>query len=223
MIEIAFLVDHPDAITTLTQWFRDQWPEYYAARSLQDIAQDFYAEANRDGLPVRLLAFMDGRLAGTVTLRDQALRGFPEYQPGIGGLLVAERHRGQGIGTALVSAGMQLAREQDYATVYIATVTARGIVEHLGWELVGAVSHGDEQTVLYRYDLEKHSAPRTAPKAAHPVCDMLTSHRPAQRHAYRTCVLYSGYTAISRRTNDEASHWNRRGLLQGKGSSRTRR
>jgi GNAT superfamily N-acetyltransferase len=160
MIEIAFLVDHSDAIPTLTQWFRDQWPEYYAARSREDIAQDFYAEANRGGLPVRLLAFMDGTLAGTVTLRDQALRGFPEYQPGIGGLLVAERHRGQGIGTALVRAGMQLAREQDYGTVYIATVTARGIVEHLGWELVQAVSHGDEQTVLYRYDLEKHSSPR---------------------------------------------------------------
>jgi len=50
---------------------------------------------------------------------------------------------------------MQLAREQDYDTVYIATVTARGIVEHLGWEFVQAISHGDEQTVLYRYDLEK--------------------------------------------------------------------
>jgi len=159
MIVIAFLVDHPDAIPTLTQWFRDQWPEYYAARSRDDIAQDFYAEANRDGLPVRLLAFMDGTLAGTVTLRDQALRGFPEYHPGIGGLLVTERHRGQGIATALVRAGMELAREQDYGTVYIATVTARGIVEHLGWELVGAISHGDEQTVLYRYDLEKHSSP----------------------------------------------------------------
>ena len=162
MIEIAFLVDHPDAIPTLTQWFRDQWPEYYAARSLEDIAQDFYAEANRDRLPVRLLAFMDGTLAGTVTLRDQALRGFPEYHPGIGGLLVAERHRGQGIGTALVSAGMQLAREQDYGTVYIATVTARGIVEHLGWKLVRAITHDDEQTVIYQCDLEKRDIPQAS-------------------------------------------------------------
>ena len=77
MIKIDFLADQPEAIPTLTQWFRDQWPEYYA-------------EANRDGLPVRLLAFADDVLAGTVTLRNQALRGFPEYQPGIGGLFVAE-------------------------------------------------------------------------------------------------------------------------------------
>jgi len=109
---------------------------------------------------VRLLACMDGTLAGTVTLRDQALRGFPDYHPGLGGLLVAERHRGQGIATAFVRAGMPLAREQDYGTVYIATVTARGIVEQLGWELVQAVSQGDAQTVLYRYDLEKHRTPR---------------------------------------------------------------
>jgi GNAT superfamily N-acetyltransferase len=155
MIEIAFLVDHPKAISTLTQWFRGQWPEYYAAHTPADIAQDFHAEANRDGLPVRLLAFADGVLAGTVTLREQAFRAMPEYQPGIGGLFVAEQHRGRGIGTELVRAGMKLAQEQGYETVYIATVTACGIVEHLGWGLVQAVTHGDEQTVIYRYDLEK--------------------------------------------------------------------
>src|SRR5690242_3632925 len=112
MITIAFLADHPEAIPTLAQWFRDQWPGYYAARTLEDIAQNFYPEANRTGLPVRLLAFAGGVLAGTVTLRDEALRGFPEYQPGIGGLFVAELHRGRGVGMALVRAGMQLAQQQ---------------------------------------------------------------------------------------------------------------
>ena len=53
MIEIAFLVDYPETIPTLTHWFRAQWPEYYAERTPADIAQEFYSEANRDGLPVR--------------------------------------------------------------------------------------------------------------------------------------------------------------------------
>jgi hypothetical protein len=35
-----------------------------------------------------------------------------------------------------------------------------------------------------------------SPESRAPVCDMLTSHRPAQRHTYRTCVLYSRYNAI---------------------------
>ena len=153
MIEIAFLVDCPEVISTLTQWFRAQWPEYYAGRTLADIAQEFFSEANRDGLPVRLLAFADGDLAGTVTLRDQALQALPEYHPGLGGLLVLERHRGRGIGTKLVRAGMNLAREQGYERVYATTVTASGILERLDWKLVQAVSHRDEQLLLYRCEL----------------------------------------------------------------------
>ncbi len=153
MIEIAFLVDYPEAIPILTQWFRSQWPEYYAKRPLADIAQDFYGEANRNGLPVRMVAFVDGELAGTITLRDRALRVMPEYHPGLGGLFTVAPHRGQGIGTELVRAGMNLAREQGYERVYAATVTAHGILARLGWKRVQAVSLRDEQTVLYRCEL----------------------------------------------------------------------
>ena len=154
MIEIAFLADHPETIPTLTHWFRAQWPAYYAERTVADIAQDFRAEANRDGLPVRLVAFADGELAGTITLRDQATWTLPEYHPGLGGLLVVARHRGRGIGTELVRAGMNVAQEQGYATVYATTVAARGILERLGWKLVPRVAHGDEQLLLYGYELE---------------------------------------------------------------------
>jgi HPt (histidine-containing phosphotransfer) domain-containing protein len=100
MIETAFLADHPETIPTLTRWFRTQWPEYYAEYTLEDMAQDFYSEANRTGLDIRLIAFADGELAGTITLRDQATWTLPEYHPGLGGLLVVGQHRGRGIGTA---------------------------------------------------------------------------------------------------------------------------
>jgi RimJ/RimL family protein N-acetyltransferase len=154
MIELSFLADYPEAIPILTHWFRAQWPEYYADRTPVDIAQDFYSEANRDGLPVRLVAFADGELAGTITLRERATRTLPEYHPGLGGLFVVGRQRGRGIGTELVRAGMNLAREQGYERVYATTVTARGILERLGWKLVPAVWHSNEQQVLYQCELD---------------------------------------------------------------------
>ena len=155
MIEIAYLADHPEVIPTLVEWFRAQWPTYYAARTPADIAQDFHEEANRNGLSVRLVAFAEGKLAGTITLREHALWDFPTYRPGLGGLLVLERNRGRGVGTELVKAGMNLAREQGYGKVYATTVTARGILERLGWQWVQAITHENEQLNLYRCDLEK--------------------------------------------------------------------
>jgi N-acetylglutamate synthase-like GNAT family acetyltransferase len=94
-----------------------------------------------------------------VALRNQALRALPEYQPGLGGLFVVGRYRDQGSGTALVRAGMKLAQKQGYARVYAATIIARGILVGLGWTLVQAVSLDDEQTVLYRCELERPSPP----------------------------------------------------------------
>jgi len=154
MIEIAFLIDYPETIPTLTRWFRAQWPDYFAERTAADIAQDFYAEANRDSIPVRLVAFADGELAGTITLRDRAMKTLPEYHPGLGGLFVIEKHRGQGIGTELVRAGMNVAREQGYQRVYATTVAARGILERLGWKPVQAISHNDEQLEIFRCVLD---------------------------------------------------------------------
>jgi GNAT superfamily N-acetyltransferase len=154
MIEITFLVDIPETIPILAQWFRAQWPEYYGERTLTDIAKDFYSEANRSKLPIRLITFVDGELVGTITLRERALQAFPEYCPGLGGFFVVERHRGLGIGTELVRAGMKVAREQGYKKIYAATGTAIGILERLGWKLVQMVSHSDEQLMLYSCELE---------------------------------------------------------------------
>jgi len=153
MIDIAFLADHPEIISTLVQWFRIQWPDYYAKRTSDDIAQDFHEEANRTGLPVRLIAFAESELAGTVTLREQAFQAFPEFHPGLGGLFVDERYRGRGIGTELVRAGMNLAREQGFERVYATTGPASGILERLGWEWLQNISHENEHVGLYRIEI----------------------------------------------------------------------
>ena len=153
MITIRFLADHLDTIPTLTKWFRDQWPDYHADMSQEEMELDFLEDASRDRLPIRLVAFESGELAGTIILRENGTEMSPEFQPELGGLYVVASHRGHGIATELVRAGMQLARAQGYETVFATTVAAAGILERLGWEFLQTVVYQHGPTGLYRCKL----------------------------------------------------------------------
>ena len=152
MITIGFLIDHPDTIPTLAKWFRDQWPDYYANRTQAEVEQDFLFDASRNSLPSRLVAFKSNELVGTIVLRERS-ESSPGVQPELGGLYVVESHRGHGIATELVRAGMKVAFDQGYEAVVATTVVAAGILERLGWEFVKTIVHQDEELLLYRCKL----------------------------------------------------------------------
>lgn len=153
MIRISFLADYPDTIPTLVKWFRAQWPDYHVAISDEEMKQDFLEDAARDRLPIRLIAFESNELAGTIILRENGSEMLPNFQPELGGLYVVDSHRGHGIATKLVQAGMKVAREQGYETVYATTVAAAGILERLGWEFLQTVVYQEGPTALYRCKL----------------------------------------------------------------------
>ncbi|MCI0552304.1 MAG: GNAT family N-acetyltransferase, partial [Anaerolineae bacterium] len=146
----------PETIPTLAKWFRVQWPDYHAGWTQAELEQDFLEDTSRDRLPSRLVAFESNELAGTIILREQNNTA-SEFQPELGGLYVVDSHRGHGIGTELVRAGMKLASDQGYETVYSTTVSAVGILERLGWEFVKMIIHEDEQLALYRCKLSAQS------------------------------------------------------------------
>jgi RimJ/RimL family protein N-acetyltransferase len=153
MITINFLADHLDTIPTLAKWIRAQWPDYFADWSQAEMEQDFLEDASRDRLPIRLVAFESGELAGTIVLRENGSESSPEFQPELGGLYVVESYRGQGIGTELVRSGIKLALDQGYDRVHATTVKAAGILERLGWEFIKTVVHSDREVALYQCKL----------------------------------------------------------------------
>src|SRR5690349_9406425 len=136
-MRIALLADHPDCIPDLAQWFRAQWPDYYAGRTPADIERDFHRELNRATLPLRLVALDDhDRSTGTVVLRQYAINSSPHHSPGLGGLYVHPPHRRHGIATALVHAATQTAQQLGLETLYAATTTAANVFTRLGWQRV---------------------------------------------------------------------------------------
>jgi predicted N-acetyltransferase YhbS len=149
MVRIEYLADHPDVIPLLARWFRAEWPDHYAARELEDIEQEFQSWLNRDLLPVGMVAIDGDEVVGTVVLRGKALETHPDRKPGLGGLYVAAQHRGRGIGTALVKAGMVQARELGYGAVYAGMGGAGRILERLGWARIESLLYHGEPVVLY--------------------------------------------------------------------------
>lgn len=152
MIEIAYLADHPEVIPTLSQWALDWAPDYYGGRTLEDIGQDFYREAQWTGIPIRLIAFLDGELVGMINLRQQAMQGYPQYSPALGGLYVLPAFRKRGVATAMIKAIMALARKENHARIYTSTATANGLMEGLGWKPIQTVWEGERELVVYQYE-----------------------------------------------------------------------
>ena len=154
-LQVALLADHPEAIPILARWFQEESPDYFTGWTPESMAEHFQPWLHRDRLPLGLVAFEQGELVGCIVLREKALEREPAHSPGLGGLHVAESHRGRGIGTALTKAGMEAARALGYAAVYTGTDTAGGILERLGWEALESVVYHGHQVVLYRYVLRQ--------------------------------------------------------------------
>jgi RimJ/RimL family protein N-acetyltransferase len=119
----------------------------------EEMEQDFLEDASRDRLPIRLIAFESDEPVGTIILRKNGSETLPNFQPELGGLYVVDSHRGRGIATELVRAGMQVARKQGYETVFATTAAAAGILERLGWEFVQTAVHQEGPTAWYRCTL----------------------------------------------------------------------
>ncbi|WP_084957978.1 GNAT family N-acetyltransferase [Thermoactinospora rubra] len=91
----------------------------------------------------RLLGAFDGaRLAASARLRrlTQWWHGRPQPLAGVAGVVVNPEDRGRGVGTAIVRAAIERAREQGYAlsALYPATTP---IYRSLGYEHAGAMHH----------------------------------------------------------------------------------
>ncbi len=153
MTTIDFLADHLDVIPTLAQWFRAQWPDYFADWSQAEMEQDFLMDARREGLPIRLVAFEGNEPVGTIILRQPGNEALADFHPELGGLYVLEMQRGRGVGSQLVQAGMNLARQQGFESVYATTTAAAGILERLGWQYIQTVVYSDGEFSLYQSKL----------------------------------------------------------------------
>lgn len=74
-----------------------------------------------DRMPLCLLALHEGELAGVVNLVDNDDEEHADWRPWLAGMVVAERFRGRGVGSALVQGLLAEAWKLGFQRVYFGT------------------------------------------------------------------------------------------------------
>ena len=137
-MKISHLCDVPDAVPVLAAWFVEEWMPYYGPDGSGDAEADLKACMRKDALPICLVALDDqGDVLGTAALKRDSVGSDVAAGPWLAAFLVGQAHRGRGVGTALVGAIEDAARDLGFGAVYISTDGASGIVESCGWRKVG--------------------------------------------------------------------------------------
>lgn len=111
-------------------WWKSQGYDFEFIKGLM--------EENRTthNIPVALIAHDGDEFLGTVSLIASDLSSRPDYSPWVAALWVDEPYRSRGIGSTLVTAAIQIARDQQFETVYLgATSDKHEFYVARGWLL----------------------------------------------------------------------------------------
>ena len=152
-LTLDYLANHTGLIPQLAAWSYAEWRHVIDERGLtfDDVLAGFHRRTNIDAIPLGIVAFADGELAGNGALRPDDLPPRPELTPWLGGIYVAAPYRRHGIGSAIVERLVEEARRLHVPQLYLWTHSAAGLYARLGWTEIEKREYcGEAITVMMR-------------------------------------------------------------------------
>ena len=131
IITTGLLIDHDAVLSELVDLFETEWADWYNPRGASARA-DLSERLERNRLPLGIVAFADGALAGTCALTISS-GGLTERSPWLGGLLVEPKLRRRGVGLALLERARLEAKRLGFTRLHALTAEARALFERAGW------------------------------------------------------------------------------------------
>jgi GNAT superfamily N-acetyltransferase len=131
---IVLLADHQAYVDELADAFNHYWSDYYQ-QAHADARADILACCQKDQLPIAVIALDEhDKLLGTAALKAQSALDEPSMTPWLCALLVESTSRNRGVGTRLIHAIEQLAKEMGYPRIYTVTQSIQSILRRRHWQ-----------------------------------------------------------------------------------------
>lgn len=147
---VRLLADAQSSIPAIAGWYKSEWAEWFNVTPLEEIEADFRNVANRDRLPLALVAFGKASTQlGVCSIRDHPFEPYPHVSPWLRGLYVHAPFRGAGVAEALIGAACEHAKRLQIPKLFAATHSAIGSFERAGWLGFDQVRHDEQVLTIF--------------------------------------------------------------------------
>lgn len=143
------LAARPHAGPQMAARFKAEWPDFFAETSVEELEREYFPSDLEDtGIPVVLVAEVDGQVCGTVAIRDKG----PDSHPGpwLSSLWVDEPFRNRGVGAELTREITAEAWKRGLPELFAATASAHRLFRRLGWDELGDFPYHGVTVAVFR-------------------------------------------------------------------------
>lgn len=154
-MKLEYLADHPELLPTVAQWYFEEWGYLSEEKTLEQDIQRLQIYLNKDKVPLMLLAVEEGELLGAAQLKFREMSIYPEKQHWVGGVYVAEAHRGKGIARQILVELIAIAKSLKIETLYLQTEHLNGgLYGRMGWTPIEQVNYRGIDVLVMEKDIK---------------------------------------------------------------------
>lgn len=142
-MELKYLADIESAISTIAQWYYDEWGHNDPNNSLEKTCERIRGKLNRDKVPLHIVAVEDEKVLGVAQLKYREMSIYPDKEFWLGSVFVLPEARGQKIASSLCERIIEIAKSFGIKELYLQTERTNngGLYAKLGWKPVEEVHY----------------------------------------------------------------------------------
>lgn len=151
-MHIDFLGEHVELIPQIAAWHFEEWGHLTPGDTVEKRVALLRERSHVNRIPLTLIALSGTVPVGTVALVEHDLPEREELSPWMANLLVPQRLRRQGIGTALVERAVEQAAQMGHPRLHLFAWEHLDFYRRRGWEGLETAELAGHEITLMRID-----------------------------------------------------------------------
>lgn len=145
--KIQPLADNLEHVPTLATWHQAQFGYLNPAVTIEQRIERLAASAQREKLPMTVIALSGKRLLGSASLLPKTIT-HQHLSPWLSSVYVVPEYRNRGIGSELTRYLVQAAADMGLEKIYLFTPKSEALYARLGWEVVEHSEYGGHRIAI---------------------------------------------------------------------------